>query len=94
MERWATFDCYGTLVDWNAGIAVVGDVLERTKRQPFAQYLERAVLAPIGMTRSSFEPTPAITKQLAKGFMWTIDGRVFDGQTDLVGAMREAKGYN
>jgi 2-haloacid dehalogenase len=21
MERWATFDCYGTLVDWNAGIA-------------------------------------------------------------------------
>src|ERR1043166_7714547 len=26
VERWATFDCYGTLVDWNAGIrAVVGD---------------------------------------------------------------------
>jgi 2-haloacid dehalogenase len=21
MERWATFDCYGTLVDWNAGLA-------------------------------------------------------------------------
>ncbi len=20
MERWATFDCYGTLVDWNGGI--------------------------------------------------------------------------
>jgi 2-haloacid dehalogenase len=20
-ERWATFDCYGTLVDWNAGVA-------------------------------------------------------------------------
>ena len=20
MERWATFDCYGTIVDWNAGI--------------------------------------------------------------------------
>src|SRR5215210_4326960 len=30
MERWATFDCYGTLVDWNAGIrAVVGDELLR-----------------------------------------------------------------
>ena len=26
MERWATFDCYGTLVDWNAGI---GAQLER-----------------------------------------------------------------
>jgi 2-haloacid dehalogenase len=22
-ERWATFDCYGTLIDWNAGIAAV-----------------------------------------------------------------------
>jgi len=26
MSRWATFDCYGTLIDWNAG---VGGVLER-----------------------------------------------------------------
>jgi 2-haloacid dehalogenase len=27
-ERWATFDCYGTLVDWNAGIrAELGRVL-------------------------------------------------------------------
>ena len=26
MDRWATFDCYGTLVDWNAGI---GAELER-----------------------------------------------------------------
>ena len=32
MDRWATFDCYGTLVDWNAGIAAaLGDesLLER-----------------------------------------------------------------
>jgi 2-haloacid dehalogenase len=28
MTRWATFDCYGTLVDWNAGIAAaLGDPL-------------------------------------------------------------------
>lgn len=26
MERWATFDCYGTLIDWDRGI---GDVLAR-----------------------------------------------------------------
>ena len=25
-ERWATFDCYGTLIDWNRGI---GDALQR-----------------------------------------------------------------
>ncbi len=32
VERWATFDCYGTLVDWNAGLrAALGgdDLLER-----------------------------------------------------------------
>ena len=23
MERWATFDCYGTLIDWNGGIRTV-----------------------------------------------------------------------
>jgi 2-haloacid dehalogenase len=31
-ERWATFDCYGTLVDWDAGLrAALGgdDLLER-----------------------------------------------------------------
>jgi 2-haloacid dehalogenase len=27
VERWATFDCYGTLIDWNGGIrAVLADV--------------------------------------------------------------------
>ena len=26
MDRWATFDCYGTLIDWNGGI---GRELER-----------------------------------------------------------------
>ena len=32
MERWATLDCYGTLVDWNAGLAAAlgnGDLLAR-----------------------------------------------------------------
>ena len=23
MDRWASFDCYGTLIDWNGGIAAV-----------------------------------------------------------------------
>jgi 2-haloacid dehalogenase len=28
VDRWATFDCYGTLVDWDAGVrSVVGDEL-------------------------------------------------------------------
>jgi 2-haloacid dehalogenase len=60
MDRWATFDCYGTLVDWNAGIrAVVGEtLLERyhelepqvQAKQPSLSYRDvmRDVLVRIG----------------------------------------------
>lgn len=33
-SRWATFDCYGTLVDWNAGIATeLGRLLGQSERE-------------------------------------------------------------
>lgn len=32
MERWATFDCYGTLVDWNRGIRTELEKLFGTER--------------------------------------------------------------
>jgi 2-haloacid dehalogenase len=33
-SRWATFDCYGTLVDWNTGIATeLGRVLGESERE-------------------------------------------------------------
>jgi 2-haloacid dehalogenase len=34
MERWATFDCYGTLVDWNGGIAGELEKLFGVERAP------------------------------------------------------------
>ena len=43
----------------NAAIAAVGFVLEETQKQPFARYLRRTLLDPLGMKRSSFEPDPA-----------------------------------
>jgi CubicO group peptidase (beta-lactamase class C family)/D-alanyl-D-alanine dipeptidase len=69
----------------NAAIATVGYVLERTQGEPFARYLKRSVLDPLGLERSSFEPTPEITKDLAKAYMWTIDGRVFEAPTFELG---------
>ncbi len=69
----------------NAAIATVGYVLERTQGEPFAKYLKRAVLDPLDLKRSSFEPTPEITKDLAKAYMWTIDGRVFEAPTFELG---------
>jgi 2-haloacid dehalogenase len=34
MSRWATFDCYGTLIDWNAGIRAVLESLFGAERTP------------------------------------------------------------
>src|SRR5688572_10458842 len=59
----------------SAAIATVGFVVERTQEEPFAKYLKRSVLDPLGLERSSFEPSAEITKDLAKAYMWTVDGR-------------------
>ena len=34
MSRWATFDCYGTLIDWNAGIGGVLESFYGAERAP------------------------------------------------------------
>ncbi len=69
----------------NAAIATVGYVLEKTQKQPFTQYLQKAVLTPLGLRHSSFEPTPEITKHLAKANMWSYDGREFVAPTFQLG---------
>lgn len=62
----------------NAGIATVGYVLEKTEKVPFAKYLKQALLDPLGMRNSSFEPTPETDKHLAMAEMWTVFGKTFD----------------
>jgi CubicO group peptidase (beta-lactamase class C family)/D-alanyl-D-alanine dipeptidase len=69
----------------NAAIATVGYVLEYTQKQAFAKYVQRAVLAPLGLKKSGFEPTAALTKDLAQAIMWTYDGRVFPAPTFALG---------
>ncbi len=61
----------------NAGIAVVGRVLEKTQGEPFAALLSRRVLRPLGLARSTFTPPPALRRHLASAVMWTYEGRVF-----------------
>lgn len=69
----------------NAAIATVGYVLEKTQQQPFAEYLRRRVLEPLGMKRSAFEPTAALTRDLAVATMWTYHGREFTAPTFELG---------
>src|SRR3954447_12654295 len=69
----------------NAGIAVLGAVLERTREESFYSYLRHAVLEPLDMRGSAFEPLPQLRPHLAKGYMWTLDGRRFEAPTFQLG---------
>jgi len=69
----------------NGAIATVGYVLEKLKGEPFASYLRKNVLLPMGLTHSAFEPLPDITNRLADATMWSYDGRVFDAPTFELG---------
>ncbi|MGH9827285.1 MAG: serine hydrolase domain-containing protein, partial [Blastocatellia bacterium] len=62
----------------NAGVATVGYVLQRVTGHPFAEYVKKAVLEPLGMKDSAFRPEPALAKNLAKAYMWSYDGRTFE----------------
>lgn len=69
----------------NAAIAVLGWLLERRSGEPFAAYLRRAVLRPMGLTSSAFTPEPALVGRLATGQMWTLHHRTFDAPTFELG---------
>jgi len=69
----------------NAGIAVLGYLLEKTQRESFYPYLKRAVLDSMGLQSSAFEPLPALRARLAKGTMWTIDGARSEAPTFELG---------
>lgn len=62
----------------NAGIAVVGRVLEKVSGKPFRRAVHDAILEPLGMQHSDFELRGDLRPLLSKAFMWTYDGRTFD----------------
>jgi CubicO group peptidase (beta-lactamase class C family)/D-alanyl-D-alanine dipeptidase len=69
----------------NAAIAMVGLVLQRSQKEDFAKYLQRTLLQPMGLKKSSFEPTPTLVKNLAVATMWTYPGREFEAPTFELG---------
>jgi CubicO group peptidase (beta-lactamase class C family)/D-alanyl-D-alanine dipeptidase len=69
----------------NAGITVVGYILQQRAGQAFAPYLKSAVLGPMGLEKSGFEPTPDLVSSLAKAKIWTYDGRIFPAPTFEIG---------
>lgn len=69
----------------NAGIAVVGRLLEVVAGRPFAQIVREEVLEPMGLVRAGFEPTPAVRERLARAQMWTYWGTTFPAPTFELG---------
>lgn len=61
----------------NAGITVVGGVLEKVTGKPFEEVIRDTILDPLEMNRSSFLFDDKVKPFLAKAEMWTYDGRSF-----------------
>ncbi len=61
----------------NAGVAVLGYMLEILENRPFPNILSDEILAPLQMSSSSFTFEDRFEPHLAKGIMWTIDGKEF-----------------
>jgi len=76
----------GTIVKYsNAGIAVVGRVLEIIEGKPFADVLKTNILDKIGMENSAFEPEAKLVARSPKGLMWNYQGERFDAPTFKLG---------
>ena len=69
----------------NAGVTVVGALIEKVAGQPFATAIDRALLRPLAMSRTSFEPSADLSAKMAQGKMWTYDGQTVATPTFLLG---------
>jgi D-alanyl-D-alanine dipeptidase/CubicO group peptidase (beta-lactamase class C family) len=69
----------------NAGLAIIGRVLELVADRPFERHIARTVLDPSGMDGSGFSP-PSDSSTMAIGSMWTYWGRSFEAPVLQAGA--------
>ncbi len=52
----------------NAGVSLVGRVVETQSATPFAQHMRQSVLVPMGMSHSSFDTGPSASAQMSLGY--------------------------
>ena len=69
----------------NAGIAVVGAVIERVSGMLYADYVRENILRPLGMLDTHLSLSPEVLRALAPASMWTIDGDIPAPVFDLGG---------
>jgi CubicO group peptidase (beta-lactamase class C family)/D-alanyl-D-alanine dipeptidase len=69
----------------NAGIAVVGRVVEVVTNAPFTEVVWQRVLVPMGLTESAFTATPDVQSHRMAAQMWTYWGTTFPAPTFELG---------
>jgi CubicO group peptidase (beta-lactamase class C family) len=60
----------------NSGYALAGLALQEVDKKPFADVMKARVLAPLGLVRTTFRPTEAMTWPLAVGHRRSKEGKV------------------
>ncbi len=58
----------------NAGIAVVGLVIEKVSKKSYADYISETILKPLQMSDTSAGMADGIRERLAPADMWTLEG--------------------
>lgn len=69
----------------NAGVSVVGAIVEQLRNEPFPRSVQKTVLEPMGLKRTSFEPDATLLQGLGHGRMWSLDGQAIATPTFLLG---------
>jgi CubicO group peptidase (beta-lactamase class C family) len=73
----------------NIGYAILGAALSRAADQPYTNYVEQHIFAPLGMKQTAFEPNDQIRPDLAKGY--AVQGGKPDAKTPE--REHEGRGY-
>lgn len=59
----------------NAGLGLVGRVLEVVTGEPYAEYVQHIIDDVLEMKKTSPVPTETVMRDLCRGYMWTYDDR-------------------
>ena len=54
----------------NYGFAILGRIVTNASGRPYRQYIDEAILRPIGMTSTTLEPAAVAAGRLAHGYRW------------------------